>query len=344
MEYMCHKRGLGFSVILTEPGETVITMRNSFRVSVLEDTRIAIKPKYMTTSDGLRNYKPNERQCFFSGERKLRFFNIYTQNQCEAECLSNFTLSMCGCVKFSMARDRQTNICGAAKITCYENTDFQFYREDTDGPLNENMPKSFRDKCNCLPACVSIKYDAEVDRNKYDLEILEQNFGISNKGWAFIHTKFEHRMKEILLRAHQIKGAILFHQFCRCFTSIFSIRPSRVSIFFRDHQVEKMKRREASSTTLFLASCGGLLGLFLGGSVLSIIEFIYFFTFRLLLNIRNSKSHNIVTPIEPKDKNTSPIAQCDSIPINKMDGKLWMIREKRFDGLWTLFVCFYFWR
>ena len=81
-----------------------------------------------------------------------------------------------------MARDRQTKICGAAKITCYENADFRFYREDIDGPLNENMPNSFRDKCNCLPACVSIEYDAEVDRNKYDLEILEQNFGISNKG------------------------------------------------------------------------------------------------------------------------------------------------------------------
>lgn len=64
------------------------------------------------------------------------------------------------------------------------------------------------------------------------------------------------------------------------------------------------------------------IGLFLGGSVLSIIEFIYFFTFRLFLNIRNSKSHNIVTPIEPKNENSNSTENSDSIPINKMDGKL----------------------
>lgn len=102
LEYMCHRRGLGFTVILTAPGETVITMRNSFRVSVLEDIRIAIKPKYITTSDGLRSYEPNKRQCFFSGERKLHFFKIYSKNHCESECLSNFTKNYCGCVKFSM--------------------------------------------------------------------------------------------------------------------------------------------------------------------------------------------------------------------------------------------------
>ncbi|XP_055305980.1 pickpocket protein 28-like [Sitodiplosis mosellana] len=262
LEYMCHKRGLGFTVILTAPGETVITMRNSFRVSVLEDTRIAIKPKYMTTSNGLRNYKPNERQCFFSGEKKLRFFKIYSQHHCEIECLSNFTRSLCECVKFSMPRDIDTKICGASKISCYEEANYNFYTEDIG-----DSSKSYRDECNCLPACVSIEYDAEVDRNKYDLEILQQNLGTSN----------------------------------------MEVRPSRVSIFFRDHQVEKKQRKELYSRTDFLAVCGGLLGLFLGVSVLSVIEFIYFFTLRLFLNVQNAKSHNIVTPMEHKVRNVIPI-------------------------------------
>lgn len=39
---------------------------------------------------------------FFSTERQLRFFRTYTQYNCEAECLANFTQIQCGCVKFSM--------------------------------------------------------------------------------------------------------------------------------------------------------------------------------------------------------------------------------------------------
>lgn len=102
LEYACHQRGLGFILILTAPGETVITMRNSFRVSLLDDIRFAVLPKITTTSNGLRNYTPNKRRCFFDAERRLHFFKIYTQNNCESECLANFTKMECGCVKFSM--------------------------------------------------------------------------------------------------------------------------------------------------------------------------------------------------------------------------------------------------
>lgn len=42
------------------------------------------------------------RQCFFDTERQLRFFKIYTQRNCELECLANFTVKTCGCAKFSM--------------------------------------------------------------------------------------------------------------------------------------------------------------------------------------------------------------------------------------------------
>lgn len=42
------------------------------------------------------------RQCFFNNERYLRFFKLYTQANCELECLTNHTLKECSCVKFSM--------------------------------------------------------------------------------------------------------------------------------------------------------------------------------------------------------------------------------------------------
>jgi hypothetical protein len=40
---------------------------------------------------------------------------------------------------------------------------------------------------------------------------------------------------------------------------------------------------------IFTASCGGLLGLYLGFSILSFVEIIYFFTVRLCCNFQSNK-------------------------------------------------------
>lgn len=44
------------------------------------------------------------RQCYFDEERHLKFFKVYSETNCELECIANYTLSICGCVKFSMPR------------------------------------------------------------------------------------------------------------------------------------------------------------------------------------------------------------------------------------------------
>ena len=92
----------GFKIALFIPGDTLKWSKIAFRVPISEDSLIMIKPRMTYTSEGLSKYDPNQRQCFFSTERQLRFYRIYTQNNSEAECLANFTKLQCGCVKFSM--------------------------------------------------------------------------------------------------------------------------------------------------------------------------------------------------------------------------------------------------
>lgn len=74
----------------------------------------------------------------------------------------------------------------------------------------------------------------------------------------------------------------------------------RLSITFKDLQFIPSKRQELYNITDFLASCGGLLGLFTGISLLSIFEFIYFFTIRLSCSLRERKDEktrdNIIIP------------------------------------------------
>lgn len=101
LEYMCRGPIPGFKVILHTPGQILKTLRHTFRVPLLEQAEIWVTPKLITTSDDLRSYTPIERKCFFSTERQLRFFRMYTQYNCEAECLANYTALQCDCVKFS---------------------------------------------------------------------------------------------------------------------------------------------------------------------------------------------------------------------------------------------------
>lgn len=94
--------------------------------------------------------------------------------------------------------------------------------------------------------------------------------------------------------------------------------PARLIIFFKEHQIVTSKRSELYGQTDILANCGGLLGLFMGVSVLSIIEFIYYFTLRLGCTLRNRRPEDndaltssenkisIVIPVdEKKNENKS---------------------------------------
>lgn len=57
---------------------------------------------------------------------------------------------------------------------------------------------------------------------------------------------------------------------------------SAAAIRYEDYEFVAYKRYESYASAGLLSNIGGLLGLFLGVSVLSIIETIYFFTLRLL--------------------------------------------------------------
>lgn len=102
LEYLCRGPVQGFKILLHTPGEVPQVSKHYFRVPLLQEVLVSVKPQMITTSDGLRHYSPNRRQCYFNSERQLRFFKVYTQRNCELECLSNYTKSECGCVKFSM--------------------------------------------------------------------------------------------------------------------------------------------------------------------------------------------------------------------------------------------------
>lgn len=102
LDYICRGAVQGFKIILSTPGEALKMSRHSFRVPLAEQADISITPSLVSTSDVLRRYTPEQRKCFFTSERPLQFFKSYAVQNCELECLANYTKQECGCVKFSM--------------------------------------------------------------------------------------------------------------------------------------------------------------------------------------------------------------------------------------------------
>lgn len=111
LNQQCRSPFDGYKLILHAPHEYPNSNRHfqNIRLPLAKHLTIAIIPHVVSTSAGLRNYQPENRQCYYSSERRLRYYQYYSQSNCEMECLANLTLAHCGCVKFSSPRTfRQT--------------------------------------------------------------------------------------------------------------------------------------------------------------------------------------------------------------------------------------------
>lgn len=91
-------------ILLHHPAEIPRVGSQFFRAPLNQEIVVSVKPDMMTTSTGLRSYDPHRRQCFFPSERYLSFYQSYTQQNCQIECLANYTLAKCGCVAYHMPR------------------------------------------------------------------------------------------------------------------------------------------------------------------------------------------------------------------------------------------------
>lgn len=55
-------------------------------------------------------------------------------------------------------------------IPCYRDAQKNLFGHDIIDGLTDQNAIEFRNKCNCIPGCGSVKYDAEVDRAKFGFE------------------------------------------------------------------------------------------------------------------------------------------------------------------------------
>ncbi|KAJ3647269.1 hypothetical protein Zmor_024794 [Zophobas morio] len=247
LDFACRKSSLqGYKVILHSPMRIPRPSQQYFRVPLDQSVVGAVQPVMISTSDKVQMYNPKRRGCYFPSERRLKLFKIYTSLNCKLECLTNFTLRTCGCVNFFMPRDNETRICGTGKITCMRNAENFMQIKDLHRKLSK---KDFKraDDCDCLPICTDVTYDVETSQTDWD--------------WKKSYS------------AHLLKPTNDSHL-------------SSLTIFFKSDNFVTSERNELYGPIDFLANFGGLLGLFTGFSVLSLMEILYFLSIRMICNNR----------------------------------------------------------
>lgn len=155
----------GYKIFWHMPNEIPSFMHRSVILGLSKAKTLIMKATQIRTSDDLLRYDARQRRCYFEGEKQLTFFKSYTKSHCDMECLANYTLDQCGCVKFFMPRNASTPICNLTRLECAEEA-WDSWLENDKSYLQNSMP------CNCYPSCAQVKYeivsniDSDFDTNK----------------------------------------------------------------------------------------------------------------------------------------------------------------------------------
>ncbi|XP_039287322.1 pickpocket protein 28-like [Nilaparvata lugens] len=159
-EYYCSSEAsFGFKILLHNPVESPKMSSFGSAISPGKETRFVINPHIMTSTSQLTTIPIEKRNCFFNNERPLRFFRVYTENNCVRECEANFTLSFCNCVMYYMPKDRFTHICGKKDSKCALHAQRTMEILKSQKVLNTTIPHNATlTGCDCLPGCFELDY------------------------------------------------------------------------------------------------------------------------------------------------------------------------------------------
>ncbi|XP_057654111.1 pickpocket protein 28-like [Diorhabda carinulata] len=251
---VCTFGSQGYKVVIDLPSNIPRSMQGYIMVPENEVVVVGITPDVIKTSPALSDYDIEARNCYFSHEKPLKYFKIYTVNNCRLECLTNLTLHHCGCVAFYMPKANTTKICGKRSSECMKIAASEMDLSDL--PDFSSLINSTRrrkkhgnvSECNCLPPCSELSYNMETSYGKWD--------------WSSTYQS-------------------LFN-----LTSISIKSKSELIVFFKNSDFIFSQRNALYGPLDFLANFGGLLGLFTGFSLLSLMEIIYFLTLRIFCNCR----------------------------------------------------------
>jgi amiloride-sensitive sodium channel len=151
----CRGPDQGFRVFYHMPNEIPGFWHRSMYVQTAKANSLVMKATQLRTSEDLRRYDVKQRRCYLDGEKNLQFFSSYTKSHCDLECMTNYTLKSCGCVRFYMPHNDSTPVCNITRLECASSAENEWLEQSEDYK-HDSMP------CKCYPACAQVKYEVEM--------------------------------------------------------------------------------------------------------------------------------------------------------------------------------------
>lgn len=188
---------------------------------------VLITPEVIVSDEYLKRYTKEARHCVFNvGEVDMSYYKVYSQKNCEMECLASRAIEECGCVPYYFVTDGNTPVCSINETKCVRY--WEFWNIQRDERFGTEI------LCNCLPSCDSVKYNIEVIPKK-----------LSNVS-----------SNEIVIRFK-----------------------------FKDSEYTPLRRYQQFTFIDFVSQSGGILGLFAGVSLLTVVELFYLLFIRGISNV-----------------------------------------------------------
>ncbi|KAJ1524950.1 hypothetical protein ONE63_009806 [Megalurothrips usitatus] len=283
-DYYCSSTdSAGFKVLLHNPVETPKIAAFGMLIEPGTENRVAITPVISHTASSLRDVSVAKRQCLFQRERYLNFYRTYTQRNCILECEANFTNQHCKCVAHYMPKDKLTRICGKKDEQCANIAREAMELRLANGAANlTHLNITDVPDCQCLPGCSELSYTYSHSSSHFS-PTFQPDFDLNlNRNTDYI-----------------VKNAAIIHFY---FTE--TLFPSRY-------------KGELFGFTEFLSNSGGILGLFLGFSFLSVVEIAYFLSLRIFC-LWSRKQNNVKSKVRARkklklDDNDKPVAVINNI-------------------------------
>ncbi|KAH8411236.1 hypothetical protein KR215_000725 [Drosophila sulfurigaster] len=240
-EYYCTKSmSNGFKVLVHNPAELPKVSNYGFIVTSGREARIVIDPVYEDATPSIRSIKKSVRRCLFSDENDLTYYRTYSRKNCELECEAKLLLRDCSCVLYYLPR-----IDPAARV-CGPNDNNCTNRVQTEIE-SSNTELSCE---SCWPGCFELTYRTTMSTSM------------------------------IVTGPSYQSGEDLPEDLFRTSNGSVNNDLSVLHFYYLTNNLRSTTKSEMFGFTEFLSNTGGLLGLFMGFSIFSVIEIVYYVTVR----------------------------------------------------------------
>lgn len=92
IDHLCGGSAQGYKIGFHPPNDIPDMKKDFFDLSPKQAVFYSIEPRYVKAADNIRKFSPQTRRCYFNGERRLRFYQQYTRNNCFMECEWKFCI------------------------------------------------------------------------------------------------------------------------------------------------------------------------------------------------------------------------------------------------------------